>query len=492
MGRALILLGVFAAAVSVLLYCSEVEFDNPLDKKGTKYLYNYPDFKGDSLMEPEARRRYYDPSFIAAHSCDRTPPWIRVTNGFIDRIYTNQPEVFRRMLGVNAQGQMFGWPDVEIIEWLSGVDFRQPRLTRGGASDPNNVDYPVGGMPPEGTYRVVYSAFRVPECADTMWAREERVLNIIKFEEVTGPPTVQLRGRNPFTIEIGEVYVDPGVIVQDFDRTEIPLTRIEIFNQRAVQINVISPNMALGSAVAINQDMFNRTSVPNNAQETYTITYHVTSPSNNLTAQVTRTVEVRQTNITQLPTPVIVLNTYNHNFGGRMFTHTDTAVVAGSFYVEKGVAQAYYYDRSTPPQRVNIPVNLVVTGNAPNIQTIGQRRVDYQLQASASYGPVTVSRSVFVHEAPGSCEIPLPPILTFTDGSAGAITITAGQPWQWDGTWNVRPAGDATRAWMYLIDFGGLNPVSPVVGTYNLLYVTLSDCGPGAGMGTTPRTVTVR
>ncbi|MCL2218392.1 MAG: hypothetical protein FWC23_00260 [Chitinispirillia bacterium] len=491
MKRAVIFLGVFVAAVSILLYCTEVKFDNPLDEKGTNFLYGDTTDRADKIAEnADGQSGLFDVDKNHKWACDRTTFALKLVGNTSDSLYHDDISGFRRLMGLDGNWNA-------NLEWPDGVNIniKPARLTRGGTDD---VDYPPNGMPGTGQYIIVYRAEKM--CPDGSLASEataQRGLRVIQRINIPDqPPVVQLRGANPFElVKDKETYTDPGVNVRDADNaTEIPLSKIDILDRNGNLVVAINPPAGASSMTPaqITQDMLNRITIPNNVARApaYYIEYHVTSLLNDKTSSVRRTVNVIEETLPNLPIPVIVLNTYAHGgiISGRAINHQDTAITMGGSYREIGVFEVYYMQRQGDATvKVNIDKTLVVP-SSPNINTTttAQRNITYTLPVSQNYQATSTTRAVYVYGDANWCSVEgtYKPIITFSDGGGASLTITAGQPWNAAGSWTVtRNPGtadapnEASHHWKYLLDLGGLNPENPAKGTYTLTYVALNECG---------------
>ncbi|MCL2182867.1 MAG: hypothetical protein FWB85_05285 [Chitinispirillia bacterium] len=505
MKRMVILLGALAVALPAFMYCAEVKFDNPLDKNGTRYLDGISDDirkeKGDSILLAD----YFNPAKNAGWHCDREV-WIKTKDGGITggastiTIYNNEPQIFWKFIADDL-GDL-----ADILDWGGGspgsVSVVMPaKLT---TTSGTTVNLPTQGgqsdftkTPGVGSYVFTYTAKKAEGCGseDPTTATVQRGLVILEYVAVsTAPPTITLRGDVVENVEdVKQTYVDPGVIVRDGNgRDEIPLTQIVVRDPRNNPTTINQPAGA-GSMTAaqITADMLGRIVLsyqsPVSSTLTFTITYHVKSPTNDSTALVERTVKVNPENVAGQASAVIVLNTYTHTVSGRTFQHKDTAVVVGTgVYRELGVKDAYYINSQTQ-QRVPIPTNLVNISTYTTPGMPGLRSVTYNLPAGVGYASGTATRRVYAHEATGGCDDPLPPLITLNP-SDNPLIIPANTPWNMtaaDGGWNQDAGWSVSKnpadpnnytPWRYLVDLGGLTPEKPVPGEYSLLYYSLTEC----------------
>jgi len=79
MKKWIILCGALLAALLMLLYCTDVKFDNPLDKKGTNYLMGDTTDEADKIAEnDDGVSGLFDPAINEQWSCDSKNPEFRL------------------------------------------------------------------------------------------------------------------------------------------------------------------------------------------------------------------------------------------------------------------------------------------------------------------------------------------------------------------------------------------------------------------------------
>ena len=499
MKKWIILCGALLTALLLLVFCSKVEFDNPLDKKGTNYLFCKENNSCDEVDTAEASKikenedgqsAIFDPAKNGPWLCDDKDPKLELLGPQTVTIETNQLEEFTKWVGNRAGDR---WKDV--VEGEKDIPI-SAKLTRGGTEEvPTNV------MPAPGNYIIIYTAVKNVCDNKVPSTSVNRGLLINQYVPPnTSRPSVQLRGQELVSVNIGDKYTDPGVTVRDGNgTTEIPLTSIVITNSRGIQIETISPITATQTAL---NTLGDKLSERNTAEGTFTVTYKVTSPTNQLRDSVDRTVEFTRRSDVGLPMPVIVLNTYKHVISGKTIEHADTAFRIGGSYVEKGVKEAYYIKDGN---KVSIPVNLVevvppnITGSSPR-----QNYATYKLPASSgNYRALSpdLTRSVYTYY--GDCDNVVAPTIDWRDGGGDQLTLKVSTvTWNFSDSWNVTagPGDDEGGSSLrrYIVDLGGMASVVPSgknnleaelkVGTYTVTYVGLNGCG---AMAVRTRTVKV-
>jgi len=511
MKRLVILLATVCAAVSLMLYCAESDFkyDNPLDEKGSNF--EPKTLAGWDDMTPRQRDSimglWYDTTVNHIWQCDRVVPTITLRGGGTANavsITENRPDSFNIWMGTSEAS----------LTWVGERVSVTAILTRGGpgSGEVPRSDYQANGVPLPGHYIIVYTA-RKPACPDGFLPEDikSRSLTIIKYEEdITAKPVISLRGDAAATVTVNsaEGYVDLGVAaVVDVDgTTPLALTRIRVLDSNR---NLVAGGLIESSGggvpeqinAAMVREASRRVTPINTVGAVYYLEFFVKSPVNDSTDTKTRTVTV-DPGSGVLPTPVIVLNTYQHSFGGRNFRHADTAIVGTgndlntlrSRYIEKGVAEVYYINRQTG-QRVPLSAAAVTATPLPTgPNPVGRRTITYTIAAGTDHTSASITRNVYLHDR-GGCDTPLPAVnVTFQDGATISVSAATGN-WRPGGAqtaapgrWNVTSA-PGYSTYLYLVDYGALNPDNLVPGgPHQVLHVGLDECGT---TGTNTRSVTV-
>ena len=482
MKKWMILFGALLAALLLLVYCTEVEFDNPLDKDGTNYLYGKDNIKRDedkATKDSAGVSGLFDTSRNGQWSCDGDDPELSFVGEQSPEIWSNDQTEFNKLMGKGPQ-LMAG-----AVTWKGdNVTLDPAVLERGGGV---YSDYSDNKMPEAGVYQIVYTAKKEP-CFDYTPITVKRRGLVIKQYTAPElrPPTVTLTGQNLVTVNLGDPYNDLGVVVRDGNGTSVlQLTSIVVTdgNGNPVGINITQITTTEDALTRLNSLL----TTQNNKVGTFIITYNVTSPTNQLTGFAKRTVEFKEGSSAGLPLPLIVLNTYRHVYEGKTINHVDTAFAAGGSYREIDVKEVYYMKDGV---KVAIPVGNV---NKPTVQgsnTPAQRTAVYTLPASANtYQSATATRYVYIWDR--DCETSFTaPTITLNGGDPLTLKISDGATWDYRDSWRISGNDDASTATRkYLVDLGGLerletsgdgsssNRAVLKTGSYTITYVALGGCG---------------
>ncbi len=217
-------------------------------------------------------------------------------------------------------GQAFVDPGAQV------VDIADPSVTLVVDDSAVNTAIP-------GSYLVTYDAV---DASGNPAATATRTVQVVD----TTPPVITLNGANPFVVEVGQPFVDPGATVAD----------------------VADPAVALViDASAVNSGVVGN----------YLVTYDATDASGNAATTVTRTVQVVDTT-----PPVIAL------IGANPFI-----VEAGNAFVDPGAVVADVGDPA---------VALMVDASAVNTGVVGTYEVIYSAVDASGNSATVVTRTVQV------------------------------------------------------------------------------------------------
>lgn len=453
------------ASVAVLV-CTGVDYNNPLDEKGTNYLNGLTGRDSvDALVTDDSGRAAYftDPGRF---TCDRSAPALTLVGDKSPTIYTNEPAEFRKWMNLDG----LGWD--RLIKWdrkYTDVTIKDAKLTRNGTDaipfNPNVV--PDASDNP---YIIVYTAERPPCPGDDAPYKStaSRSLTIKQFTEIDSTrPIIGLIGGTQVSVIEGDKYIDQGVTIT-FQGKDIAPGALD-------SIVITGPSKSSVKKPITNYD---GVVVPTTAVgATYTITYYATAANGYSATPVARKVTVMEKSQVGTPKAVIELNPYKHTIGGKTIYHKDTAIVSGGTYVEKGVKRAYYVKDGKEILVTGVSVELPATPNT-NGAASTQRSLAYKLGAGAGWAKAD-DETRYVYLVDTLCDGKVPPEIT----EKGSSTIKAGQEWKYNDSWSVTnkdtddgvPVGGAGK--QYIIDFGGMDPKNPRPGEYTVTYVGLGGCG---------------
>ncbi len=471
------------AAVVMFVCDNPKDFNNPLDKDGSNYLFGATDDEAGKLeVGPNGEANLFDTSKYEL--CDGVRPDINLTKNYGPSVTINtlESDIFKKLVIIGGNV-----PD-SVITYGPGKGGtampipQQPAvLIKDGDDTPMNVNL-ITTTPAPGGYTIKYEV-KKPRCNKTEpSATVTRSLIVEQYVAPdTGTPVIVLSGQENAQIKVGDNYRDEGVRVTVGNTTS--LTYLD-------SIVVRGPNNARLSAVTRPIDDFTGVKLPNDlvAGAKYTITYYASY--NGRTANKARTVEV--TANTSSKSAVIVLNGYNYKLkNGTSFTYPDTMLYYGdrdNNYVEKGVERVYRINGDNEePLNVSItpePQQNFITGVQSGSGGVG-RKVTYKVPAGSGYNAGEASRNVFLVEK-GCEDPPTPPTITFVGDETLKISAgrgLEGKGWDYAGSWSVRNNEDTDflgpTGYKYLIHFNGLNPYNPQpkTGGYKITYVGLGKCG---------------
>ena len=480
MKKRIILGGAVLTALLLLVFCTKVEFDNPLDEKGTNFLYGDTSDRAEKIAaDPNGTSGLFDST---KNFCDGTPPQLTLAGPTSVTIKSNEPAELTKFMGKSDNG----WNGVVN---LSGEGIVEASLTIGGVTP---VKWDPGNVPAPGQYLIVYKATKNACKGKVPTTEVQRGLIVLEYIPPNEtPPIVKTQGQNPFPVDIGKDYVDPGVYATEGDGvTAIQLDSITVTSGAGVSvgINTIKPSPA-NTQAAIAQ-LNTQLTAKNGAAGTYTVTYYASSRINGKSASVSRTVEYRPGSSVGLPIPVIVLKKYTHSYGGKTIYHVDTAFATGGSYREIGVEEVYYMKDGVKTTIQYPPENLpTVTGASVH----SEKTATYTLQAKPNeYQAANATRYVTIWD--GFCDNSGEPSIRWEDGGGDALTLSLsnGGEWNYIASWRVTGNDDmGNKARGYLVDLGGLerketngdkSPTNramlvPRSAPYTITYVGLGGCG---------------
>ncbi|MDR0331825.1 MAG: hypothetical protein LBH93_08990 [Chitinispirillales bacterium] len=461
-----IVLAALCAAALIAFVCTDVKFDNPLDEKGTNFLYKDTSFLNnkDSVLKTNDNGTA-DLFSSPKYQCDKVAPIVTLVGSKEVSINTSESNRFRELVG-NEGNIMFnvGTP-------------KTPELTDGTGK---RVEYPSGGMPGKGTGYVITYIVEKDPCPDGVTPRgtAERILNITEYNcSPTDSAVVWLEpgGQATHSFEVNTPYRDPGVRAYYNNRScgggeevPLPLDSIVVKDGGAViQRLVTSPVNASG------------VDVPNTVAKSYTVTYYTHAPGGRL-ASATRTVTVTP-KYDEGPIVTVVLKSYKHSIGGKTIEHPDTSVFIGGTYREIGVESVYFMSGGN---KVTLNDSVVAIVSSPSTTSAGQKSASYMVQGGtapngANYRGVTISRYVYVAFPRNDCDGgDIPPTVTTTGTGNLSLSISGDK---WEEKWKTgftATGNDGYTAWQYIVDRGTLDPGNLTPGsTHNVTYVGLGRCG---------------
>ena len=264
------------------------------------------------------------------------------------------------------------------------------------------ADVSTLNMSVSGTYTVSYTATDASGNTGTA----SRTVTV----EDTENPVITLTGANPYTVEWGATYNDPGATADT------------------------------GETVTNNSS----TAVDMNTIGDYTVTYTATDNDNN-TGTTTRTVYVRDTTA-----PII--NLTNGNVGT-----TDYTVEMGSTYTDPG------YSADTGE-------SVTIDTSGLNMNAVGNYTVSYSA-TDASGNTGTASRNVYVRDTTA-------PVITLTEGTSIVRVATSGS--------YTDPGYSADTGETVTVNFSAVNMSTS--GTYTVYYSATDASG---NTGTATRSVRI-
>jgi hypothetical protein len=493
--NSIIVLSALLSAAVVVLVCTDVKFNNPIDTKGTNLYENQlkedSSYKSAGALDTTADgiANYFADPEKYRKKCDKTVPVVKLVGPSSVTITTQDLIVFKKWMRIDV----VVWDS--LITWTAdngNVEPLKPRLTRANGTD---VPYDNNKVPDPGTYMIVYRVQK-PECdGKTPGSETTRTLIVEQFvADDTTKPVINRIGEERVEVTEGDKYEDAGVTVTDgrggADITSTALDSV-VLKRNAGNVRVQAWTKPVKfSSIALPADA--------KAGNGFNITYYASRDRKDgkdgklIAAPVTRNVVVIESAPSVGTKAVIVLTPYKHNIKGKVIEHPDTMMFGGT-YVEKG-ARAYYVKDGA---EVAIDANSVVkpSGSSTNmpssVENPGQRSLAYTLPAGTGYSQADpVSRNVYL--VVRGCDAPADPVITV----GGDTTITAGTEWDYAKGWSVANKDkDGDQAWpslgrKYLIDFDGLDPKKPKAGgKHNITYVGLGACG---SIATKERTITVK
>ena len=168
--------------------------------------------------------------------------------------------------------------------------------------------------------------------------------------QVKSAPVITLNGDDPMSVEIGSTFTDPGATAVD------------------------GYNVDISSSIVIGGD-----NVDTNTVGTYIITYNVSDAAGNAAAEVTRTVIVTADAVA----PVITL-----------IGDATINIMVGDTFTDPGATATDNVDG-------DITANIVVAGDAVDVNTAGTYTISYNVSDAAGNAAAEVTRTVTVEAIPG-------------------------------------------------------------------------------------------
>lgn len=262
-----------------------------------------------------------------------------------------------------------------------------------------------------GTYAITYN---VSDAAGNAAVQVTRTVNIVD----TTPPVITLTGNTTINKTVGETYTDQGATATD----DID--------------GVITANIIVGGDP-----------VDVNTVGAYVITYNVNDAAGNTATEIKRTVNIVAADV-DTTIPVITLlgtATINQN--------------EGDAFVDPGATATDDTDGS-------ITANIVVGGDAVNINAAGTYSITYNVSDAAGNVAVQITRTVNILDA-------TPPVITLN--SAATINLTVGDTYTEEATASDATDGNITAN----IIVGGDMVNTGMAGTYTVTY-NVSDAAGNA------------
>lgn len=531
-----IVFAALAAFVLVFTYCADMEFNNPLDKKGDNYLYGWdkePTWRSEYETMLLDKDGFGNAGLFANRDfvCDPTVPNVSLRS-FPDPIGVNQTGIIDNIMGRNGMagnvGPLVLAPGEQVERnWSADNSVRLfPTDAFGNKIEieiPYNPDPNVMFSTVPGRYVIEYTARRDSirvaggNACQIGTSGEITLTRIINIEsggqiDMTSPPVIELAGGSVVSLNLNDNYQENGLNAVQEPATlgGGSITTLDSIVIRSGAIGT-TPSVLEASSILSHprgitvleaaewvSSMFNGVNL-HRTEHDVSITYHVTSPTNGVRASITRTVEVRDV-ITTLPAIQIVLEKKARTYfvdGQFMQLRTLTDQVSGTApYVSAGVADAFYLDRITRDTvRTNPLTGVLLRQEVTHTQPSGgegRRPVLYShggVQGEAERA--TEERVVYVTDT--ECETSAPPIITATPSP---LTIPAGTPWQPDigqapgpywtlerQDWFEQPISPAPPSYRFetVLDhhapFSVLNARNPQPGTYTVYHIGLGYCG---------------
>ncbi|MDR2727496.1 MAG: hypothetical protein LBB56_00035 [Chitinispirillales bacterium] len=493
MKRLTIVLAALGALVMFLIYCTKVEFDNPVDSNNlNKYLdeklcdvsiTNWPikvpyddgireywdcydeNLRRDAVAEDvPGLANILNPNhpINTTFNEDRTPTKVTITRNNSVDVREKDVMDYNKWVTVN------GWEDIGIKVEPEAYHERSVVVV-----DEHGTPVEAGNTTPKAdTYYIWYIAKRTLNDG-TVYADTAKRTLVIYISGCTDDkkPTITLiePDKNPMALSVTtpqEKFKDPGARARTDCYAEVEFTRT--FNPASV-IGTILKIQGGDTLVA--------------AEGKFTITYTARNPDNTETATVTRNVEAKIV-VTQRPKPVIVLTQYK--FGGAYgdIESVDTVFRISSSFREPGFTAA------TTPQAAGIKAYYISANGWEDISdkvkanysistaSVGQRFINYTVDAEPNvHEAATARRAVFITDI--DCDETAGPLSVFN----GTTPLTIPKDTEWNGVntgWTVTGRddypGSGTNQYR-LVGYNGLDPVNPQPGTYTLKLLAVGTCG---------------
>src|SRR6056297_788770 len=366
------------------------------------------------------------------------------------------------------------------------------------------------------TARTYYINYNVSDAAGNP---AEEVIRTINVEEAvledTEPPVITLLGDNPYTLEGGDVFVEPGYEVTDNVDSPENIT-VEITGQidnytpgsytltytatdssgnssietRTVEVvDTTAPVITLnGSATVtitegdtytdegataydivdgdITTEIVKTGEVDTTTARTYYINYNVSDAAGNPAEEVIRTINVEEAVLEDTEPPVITL------LGDNPYT-----LEGGDVYVEPGYEVT---DNVDSPENITVEITGQIDNYTPGSYTLTYTATDSSGNSSIETRTVeVVDTTAPVITLNGSATVTITEGDTYTDEGATAYDIVDG-----DITTEIVKTGevDTTTARTYYINYNvsdaAGNPAEEVIRTINVEEAVLEDTEP--------------
>jgi hypothetical protein len=477
MRQLVILLAALCVAATLFVYCTSVEFDNPLDRKSRDTFLDGDTTREREKISGDTAAFFTNPEL----RCLKTAPRLTMQGSGAVTIERRELAEFVKWMGLGP----LGWEGVlQTTELPGAINIRPAYLTLGFGGTGQEVPHSTSATPDTGRYTIVYKALR-PACGADATLSDSTVLHrnlTVEENRIIDnlPPIIELLRGPSVSTDLGQRYADPGFNMTNSDG-QTPARFVSI----TYTATGVSPEII--TSIADTARLFGLIET-NRENSTFTLRYCAESTVNMMQACTTRTVTVRSGDVTG-HTPVIVLNMYRHPIGSHIISHPDTTFRSGDIYVEKD-ARAFVL--RGVGDTVWIPADRIVRGTLPSFTSPSptRRQVTYSLPSGEFQGvtyreAAQVNRSVYITVYCDPEDGPLdPPVVNLLGGNP--LALPAG-PWNVNQSWSVT-ANDQRAPWNapYLVDFGtmlGQNDsrsgatVNPRPGSHTVIYVGLSGCG---------------
>jgi len=519
MKRITIILGALSCLAMFLIYCTTIEFDNPVDSKNspqflqaklcavttgwphtikfndgsTKSYWGCedPQLRIDALLEDDPgvaniMNPKHDFNHVFNENTD--PTTVEITRDLTVRIKEKLD-----FLEYEKWTHLTNWPQIYVIVTPNQelYNFNQNVVTVTHEDGRPLGTIAPGSTPLVGTYHITYTASRtLRDGVTTHMNFATRTLIIEPPPNDDFDPPVITMGRpdlNPQAVTVDDEFIDYGATAHTVRHsTSVPVT-----TTFTPTLDALVNNGTLrreGDKIFANNHA--------TATSSFTITYSARHPVNNLVSNLTRTVTVVAKQIISLPAPVIVLPTFKFNSGHfgipTGFESVDTIFNMGQTFREPGngaplTGVTAYYVSGT--QTIPIP-NSSITITPQSTNDPGHKRFSYNIaRVEGVHEMTSVTRNVYVVDT--ECDLPLGPTSSIT--GPNPLTIARGVVWSVSTGWSVQGRDDGGLPFR-LVDYNGLNHQDPQPreGGYNLKLMAIGGCGVPSTSGMLTRTIIVQ